>query len=137
MLSIDGTARFYHYGPQGCRSGWVRGSKGPDGREWDTPITWNEDQAWKDARDQLQSRQPEEPAVELTPGEMYPLVTDIEGRMLHSPYCQAVFARRDWRCARCVELQLGALPRKSGHREYFARKLREVQKYFLFPHDAA
>lgn len=138
VLSIDPTAKFYHYGPQGCRSGWIQG----DG--WETSITWCERQAWENARMALHAAadprprvKDRAPAVQLTPGGMYPKEVDAEGHTLHSKHCKAAFSRRDWQCHRCCELQLGALPRTSGHAEYFRRKLNEVQKVFLFPHDAA
>jgi hypothetical protein len=148
VLSIDRTAKFFHYGPQGCRSGWVKG----DG--WETPITFNEGRAWQDAQMQLQAakadagvlrlaalaqddgQKGEEPVV-LTPGGMYPKEVDAEGHTLHSKHCKAAFARRDWQCHRCCELMHGAAPRDGWQKPFFARKLREVQKYFLWPNDVA
>ena len=136
VLSIDATAKFFHYGPQGCRTGFIVG----DG--WETSITWSQKQAWKNAAMQLQSRRrPPESVkteqVELTPGGMYPKVTDAEGHTLHSPHCKAAFSRRDPRCHRCSELLHGRPPRDGWQKPFFAKKLRERQKVLLFPNDAA
>jgi hypothetical protein len=67
--------------------------------------------------------------VELTAsGGMYPLEVTLEGKTRHSRHCQAAFGRRDWRCARCCELMLGAAPRKGWQKPFFRRKLAEVQR---------
>jgi hypothetical protein len=133
VLSIDPTARFYHYGPQGCASGWVKG------KDWETAITFNEKRAWENARTQLAAREPQTPAgeVELTPGGMYPNETDAQGKTLHSRHCKAAFNRRDWQCFRCCELLHGSAPREGWQRPFFAKKLRQIQRVLLFPHPEA
>jgi hypothetical protein len=64
--------------------------------------------------------------------QMYPKETTAEGVTKHSRRCQSTFGRRDWNCHRCVELLLGAAPRNGWQHEYFARKLRQVQRSFNF-----
>jgi hypothetical protein len=63
---------------------------------------------------------------------MYPREVTLEGVTRHSRYCQALFARRDFKCHRCCEMILGAAPRGSWHREYFRKKLGQVQRRFLW-----
>jgi hypothetical protein len=60
--------------------------------------------------------------------EMYPREANQDGTTRHSKHCLATFSRRDWRCHRCCELMLGAAPRKGWQREYFQRKLNQVQR---------
>jgi hypothetical protein len=64
---------------------------------------------------------------------MYPPEFTVAGASKHSRRCQSTFGRRDWCCHRCVELILGAAPRDGWQHEYFARKLRQVQRSFNFP----
>lgn len=71
----------------------------------------------------------------LTPGGMYPKEMDREGHTLHSKYCKAAFFRRDWSCHRCCELMQGAAPREGWQKPFFAKKLRQVQRCFLFPNE--
>jgi hypothetical protein len=63
---------------------------------------------------------------------MYPKELNGNGTTKHSKKCQATFDRKDWKCHRCVELILGAAPRNGWQHEYFARKLRQVQRSFNF-----
>ncbi len=59
---------------------------------------------------------------------MYPRESTVNGVTRHSRHCQALFARRDWRCHRCCELELGALPRKGWQTDYFKLKLGQRQR---------
>jgi hypothetical protein len=61
---------------------------------------------------------------------LYPLEVNLDGSTKHSRHCQAMFARRDWKCRRCLELLGGSAPRNSWQAEYAARKLGEVQRRF-------
>ena len=63
---------------------------------------------------------------------MFPKQYNQDGSTKHSRYCDATFHRRDWRCHRCVELLRGAAPRGSWHENYFAKKLGEVQRRFVW-----
>lgn len=63
---------------------------------------------------------------------MYPQELNDDGTTKHSRHCRACFGRKDWNCHRCVELVLGAAPRNGWQHEYFARKLRQVQRSFNF-----
>lgn len=74
-------------------------------------------------------------AVELTPGRMYPKERNENATTRHSRYCKAAFARRDWSCHRCCELMVSDAPRDGWELPFFAKKLLEVQRYFLWPHE--
>ncbi|MEK6397954.1 MAG: hypothetical protein V4734_07700, partial [Terriglobus sp.] len=84
---------------------------------------------WKDGLADLCANQIHGPLLHLVDGvAMYRLEYTKAGTLKHSQHCTAAFGRYDWACARCCELQAGALPRKSKHREYLLRKLNEVQR---------
>lgn len=59
---------------------------------------------------------------------MYRKETLANGFTKHSRQCKSTFGRRDWSCHRCVELEVGAAPRDGWQHEYFARKLRQLQR---------
>lgn len=84
---------------------------------------------WKDGLADLCTNSVHGPLLHLVDGvAMYRLEYTKKGALKHSEHCKAAFGRYDWACARCCELQAGALPRKSKHREYLLRKLSELQR---------
>jgi hypothetical protein len=66
---------------------------------------------------------PDEPLQLTGTLPMYPEEHNQDGTLKHSKYCMATPNRKDWGCHRCIELLLGAAPRKGWQRDYFARKL--------------
>lgn len=84
---------------------------------------------WTDGLADLCTNEIHGPLLHLADGvAMYRLEYTKNGTLKHSQHCKAAFGRYDWACARCCELQAGALPRKSKHREYLLRKLNELQR---------
>lgn len=59
---------------------------------------------------------------------MYPREWDADGKTIHSRDCLKIFARRDLRCPRCVELAADAEPKHSSHRTYLLNKLGREQR---------
>jgi hypothetical protein len=68
----------------------------------------------------------------LDPNAMYPREYTETGISKHSRHCKALFARRDFQCARCLELLHGSAPRGSWQEEYSARKLDWFQRSFIW-----
>lgn len=68
----------------------------------------------------------------LDPNAMYARETNANGSTRHARRCQSTFGRRDWQCHRCLELLHGSAPRGSWQSEYAARKLGQLQRWFLW-----
>lgn len=65
--------------------------------------------------------------------DIYPLELNQDGTTKHSRHCKAVFARRDWRCHRCMELMRGAAPRGGWQHRYFGPMLRQTRNCRTYP----